>query len=63
MSGAPERPQRPRQVRFVVAAACVGCLLLLPALFGLGMGRILADVWVSVMGTVINLVRAMFGAA
>lgn len=62
MSGAPERPQRPRQALFIVAAACVGGLLLLPALFALGMGRLLAEIWVSVMAAVINLTRALFGA-
>ena len=62
MSGAPERPQRPRQALFIVAAACVGGLLLLPVLFAVGMGRVLADVWVSVMAAVINLTRALFGA-
>lgn len=62
MSGAPERPQRPRQALFIVAAAFVGALLLLPALFALGMGRLLAEIWVSVMAAVINLTRALFGA-
>ncbi len=62
MSGAPERPQRPRQALLVIAAACAGGLLLLPALFALGMGRLLAEIWVSVMAAVIDLTRALFGA-
>lgn len=62
MSGAPERPQRPRQALFVIAAALVGGLMLLPILFAIGLGRVLADIWVSVMAAVINLTRALFGA-
>lgn len=62
MSGAPERPQRPRQALFVIATACLGGLLLLPVLFALGMGRVLAEVWITVMAAVINLTRALFGA-
>ena len=61
MSGAPERPQRPRQALFVIAVACVGGLLLLPVLFALGMGRLVAEIWVSVMAALISLTRALFG--
>lgn len=62
MPSAPERPERQRQALFVVAAACAGGLLLLPVLFALGMGRLLAEVWITVMAAVINLTRALFGA-
>ncbi|WP_135212312.1 hypothetical protein [Vitreimonas flagellata] len=62
MPSAPERPERQRQTLFVVAAACVGGLLLLLVLFALGMGRLLAEVWITVMAAVINLTRALFGS-
>ena len=62
MTGAPERPQRPRQALFIVALACVAALLVMPLLFALGMGRVIAEIWVVTMATIAGLLGGLIGS-
>jgi hypothetical protein len=62
MSGAPERPQRPRQALFVIALAFVAGVLALPFLLALGMGRVIAEIWVTTMATIAGLLGGLIGS-
>ena len=46
----------------IILIVAIGVLLIAPNLFGAGLGRLVADLWVTVMGAVAGLIGGVFGA-
>ena len=56
----PEPRQKPRAA-WLIIAAILAAALILPAFMAGGLGRLLADVWVSTMAAIAGLIGGLFG--